>query len=138
MEQLTDVTSSLTAKTEALAELASQVATLQRSFDEARADADAKQSTVDELEKSKSDAESELAAAKESLVKLQAENEESGSLLKAVKEEVRLHGKPSDSPADETKRLSARDCQGRASYSGGARSATASSDRETRSRGQVC
>ena len=86
--QLTDVTSSLTAKTEALAELASQVATLQRSFDEARADADSKQTAVDQLEQAKSTAESELAVAKEALAKLEAETQESSVALQAVKDEV--------------------------------------------------
>ncbi|KAI0094774.1 hypothetical protein BDY19DRAFT_982152 [Irpex rosettiformis] len=88
--KLTDVTSSLTAKTEALEELTSQVATLQRSFDEARADSDAKQATVDQLEQAKSAAEAELASAKESLAKLQAESEEGSSVLKGVKDDLEI------------------------------------------------
>lgn len=72
------------AKTQAVAELESQIAALQASLDEAQK----KDSTATELEKAKAEVESELASLKAALDEARAGQDSDGDLLKAVQQEV--------------------------------------------------
>lgn len=82
--KLTEATASLEAKTQAVAELESQIAALQASLDEAQK----KDSTATELEKAKAEVESELASLKAALDEARAGQDSDGDLLKAVQQEL--------------------------------------------------
>ena len=88
MLQLTEAESSLAAKSEAAAELEAQITALQGSLEQAQADIDTKQSTVEDLEKAKADAEAELATLKDEVQKLRADNDSTTSLVETVRTEV--------------------------------------------------
>ena len=84
MPQLTEATASLEAKTQAVAELESQIATLQASLIEAQN----KGATVEELEKAKAQVESEVASLKAALEEARSGQDSDSALLKTVQQEV--------------------------------------------------
>lgn len=85
---MTEATAALEAKTQAVTELENQLASLQSSLDEALADAQKKDSVVEELEKAKADIEGELSTLKEALEQARAEREADSATLKSVQEQV--------------------------------------------------
>lgn len=103
------------AKTQVVAELESKVAALQTSLDEAVADANAKESSVEELEKAKAAIESELAEVKAAVEAARADRDGDSTVLQSVQEEVYTSLLPSCTHVNN--RWSARSREGRKCFS---------------------
>ena len=88
ISQLGDATASLTEKSEAIAALEEQVASLKASLDAALADVNSKTAAAEELATAKSQAESELAELKQALETLKTERDNDEALLKSVQSDV--------------------------------------------------
>ncbi|GBE78236.1 predicted protein [Sparassis crispa] len=86
--KLVNVTASLESKTQAIAALEGEVATLKSSLTEALAEVQDKRSRVQSLEEAEGRAEQELADVQETLSKLQTERVEDNATLEAVRLEL--------------------------------------------------